>query len=498
MHYNLNEVDKKVLECDVCIVGSGPSGLSLVSKYLDKNKKIIILESGNLEIDGMHDELNNGKSIGPRELDIDSSRIRTFGGGGKLWAGVCRHFSHQDFTDNNWPINYKNFIKYYQDAYKLFGLDSNFNFEQKSVEKYYTYQYLKDIFNYDTNFKSKTYLQSSSENRDLTNIFGSKIINSTNIHLITNATAIDFDINSMSYAKTIIVSSLGLKKIKISSKIFVLCMGALESSRFIMNSKISRFINNEILGTGFMSHPGFSNVGKIYLQNKCIPNNNINKINHDLNYFTVELNNKIRRENNLLGHGFSFKPVNTKNKLLKKQYSKIFKNFNYLKIFDSLKCRIENSTQIPFEWNVNIGIEQEFSNKNFIKLSNKDLDIFDKPKLEIFWDNISQKEIETINFANKFLSRQIILSKLGIMELSDETSNGEIYFQQDSINHHIGMTKMSNNSSEGVVDKNLKIHGVENIYLSSSSVFPSSSSVNPTLTIAALSLRLADHLLEFI
>ena len=57
---------------------------------------------------------------------------------------------------------------------------------------------------------------------------------------------------------------------------------------------------------------------------------------------------------------------------------------------------------------------------------------------------------------------------------------------------------MSNNSSEGVVDKNLKIHGVKNIYLSSSSVFPSSSSVNPTLTIAALSLRLADHLLEFI
>ena len=89
------------------------------------------------------------------------------------------------------------------------------------------------------------------------------------------------------------------------------------------------------------------------------------------------MNDKIRRENNLLGHGFSFKPVNTKNKLLKKQYSEIFKNFDYLKIFDSLKCRIENSTQIPFEWNVNIGIEQEFSNKNFIKLSNNDLDIFD-------------------------------------------------------------------------------------------------------------------------
>lgn len=60
--------------------------------------------------------------------------------------------------------------------------------------------------------------------------------------------------------------------------------------------------------------------------------------------------------------------------------------------------------------------------------------------------------------------------------------------------HHMGTTRMSTRPDEGVVDADLRVHGVSNVFVAGSSVFPSSGSANPTLTIVALSMRLADRL----
>jgi choline dehydrogenase-like flavoprotein len=55
---------------------------------------------------------------------------------------------------------------------------------------------------------------------------------------------------------------------------------------------------------------------------------------------------------------------------------------------------------------------------------------------------------------------------------------------------------MSDDPKEGVVDSNLKVHGTENVYVCSNASFSSLGAVNPTLTLTALSLRLAKHLVE--
>ena len=60
--------------------------------------------------------------------------------------------------------------------------------------------------------------------------------------------------------------------------------------------------------------------------------------------------------------------------------------------------------------------------------------------------------------------------------------------------HHAGTTRMHADARWGVVDADLRIHGVANLFVAGSSVFPTAGYANPTLTIAALSLRLADHL----
>ena len=60
--------------------------------------------------------------------------------------------------------------------------------------------------------------------------------------------------------------------------------------------------------------------------------------------------------------------------------------------------------------------------------------------------------------------------------------------------HHIGTTRMAEDPTHGVVDRNCQVHGVDNLFIAGSSVFPTAGHANPTLTIVALALRLADHL----
>ena len=74
----------------------------------------------------------------------------------------------------------------------------------------------------------------------------------------------------------------------------------------------------------------------------------------------------------------------------------------------------------------------------------------------------------------------------------DATWPADMYGDQ----HHMGATRMHRDPSLGVVNENCRVHGVANLYVAGSSVFPTAGAANPTLTITALALRLADHLKE--
>jgi choline dehydrogenase-like flavoprotein len=58
----------------------------------------------------------------------------------------------------------------------------------------------------------------------------------------------------------------------------------------------------------------------------------------------------------------------------------------------------------------------------------------------------------------------------------------------------MGTTRMALDPRRGVVDQDCRVHGVENLYIAGSSVFPTCGFANPTLTIVELALRLVDHL----
>ena len=60
--------------------------------------------------------------------------------------------------------------------------------------------------------------------------------------------------------------------------------------------------------------------------------------------------------------------------------------------------------------------------------------------------------------------------------------------------HHMGTTRMATDPAQGVVDADCRVHGLTNLYIGGSSVFPTGGYVNPTYSIVQMALRLADHL----
>ena len=107
-------------------------------------------------------------------------------------------------------------------------------------------------------------------------------------------------------------------------------------------------------------------------------------------------------------------------------------------------------------------------------------------------------ELDSIRQFNEFAAMQFGLAGVGRMRVNQELRGGLNYmrriYERGGGGHQLGTTRMSDGPATGVVDRNARVHGIGNLYCAGSSVFTTAGWVNPTMTIVALSLRLADHL----
>jgi choline dehydrogenase-like flavoprotein len=134
--------------------------------------------------------------------------------------------------------------------------------------------------------------------------------------------------------------------------------------------------------------------------------------------------------------------------------------------------------------------EQEPNPASRITLGNTcDANGLRTPRLD--W-RLSDFDLRSIRRTQQLLDEELRLARLGRVEdlLGDEHPPALVL----GLHHHLGTTRMDPYTERGVVDANCKVHGLRNLFVAGSSVFPTSGWANPTLTIVALAIRLADHL----
>jgi choline dehydrogenase-like flavoprotein len=118
-------------------------------------------------------------------------------------------------------------------------------------------------------------------------------------------------------------------------------------------------------------------------------------------------------------------------------------------------------------------------------------DQFDMPLLQVDW-KVSDDDLDSIYRHQAILDRTFRRSKVGVIGswLAHERPTPTMIGNA----HHLGTTRMHRNERMGVVNEDSRVHGVGNLYIAGSSVFPTGGYANPTLTIIALAIRLADHI----
>ena len=110
--------------------------------------------------------------------------------------------------------------------------------------------------------------------------------------------------------------------------------------------------------------------------------------------------------------------------------------------------------------------------------------------------NLSQEDKRSSWKALDVLAREVGKLSIGRLRVLKERESRVWTSQLGFGHHHIGTTRMANSPRQGVVNANLKVFGSNNLYLGGSSVFPTGGHVPPTLTLVALSIRLANHIAD--
>ena len=129
-------------------------------------------------------------------------------------------------------------------------------------------------------------------------------------------------------------------------------------------------------------------------------------------------------------------------------------------------------------------VEQLPREDSYVGLDPDETDDRGNPVPDVHW-NVGDRALRTIERANEI--QRSILDELGadLTWTVGPENTGPAY-------HHMGTTRMGTDPADSVVDPGCRTHDLDNCWIASSSVFPTGGAVNPTLTIAALALRVAD------
>jgi choline dehydrogenase-like flavoprotein len=119
-------------------------------------------------------------------------------------------------------------------------------------------------------------------------------------------------------------------------------------------------------------------------------------------------------------------------------------------------------------------------------------DAFGVPLASLHWQ-LTELDRHTIKVALGAIAQEFGASNLARIQIPHDFTVEPWPSYMVGSWHHCGTTRMHRDPKQGVVDADCKVHGMDNLYVAGSSVFPTGGNGNPTLTIIALALRLAEH-----
>lgn len=528
---------------DVCVVGTGPVGIALALACEERGLSVLALESGGLNEDGFAASLATGHIADEARHATPSLTMRRgYGGTSRWWGGRCVPLDAIDFGSGNnvfcaeWPIQYDDVARWHSAAATFFGIaPAVFDHADEPWTR------LRDI-NY-------TRLERWTPNVDIGKLYHDRLAKSKRVKVVLGATVSKLHFDEAGHRVTGLTVANRNHATEIQPARIVLACGGLETTRQLLVAQSARpelFGGAQsVLGQYYMGHLS-GKIADIVLSDQGLAKDfdyYIHKGAYTRRRFT--LGSEIQSSEGLGNIALwadnpPFHQPDHRNGVLSAAWLALaikpigrllVSEGNRLKFVGPRPYRwadhLRNVLSSPFKtaeemsrilynmyvsrprkpsfllrsdggrYSLHYHAEQSPNRRSTIKLSNR-IDALGTPYLDIDLQ-FQEFDAELVVRAHQILDKSLRDSGLGRLEYhcSDETVRHSVVLNQaDDGFHQLGTTRMGNNKADSVVDTNSRIHDVENLYVASSSVFPTSGQANPTFPTVALAIRLAAHLAD--
>jgi choline dehydrogenase-like flavoprotein len=538
----------EMIEAEICVVGGGPAGITLAREFMGQDVRVCMIESGDLEFDEQTQTLCEGATDGEPYHSLREVRRRQLGGSANLWDTRLTDnqlgfrsapldnidFEQKDWLPySGWPFGKSHLDPFYRRAQVTGGFGP--------------YVYDSDAWEDEKaprlpprDSLISTAVWQFAPQCTFTQGYREELRQSPNVNVFLNANVVEIETNETASQVTHVrVASLDGNHFRVSARLFILAAGGIENARLLLLSnrvQTSGLGNrHDLVGRFFMEHP-FVNCGSFIPASREVFNSaalyDVRRVKDATVMGMLKLRDEVMRRERLLNFSLLLLPqhgryqpeaINSLKALISSAWrgqvpkgahlSNVFRNVDYVLV---ATCRKITGRQTLFPNVVDgpglcsgggwssldhksrrysvfkafLTTEQAPDPDNRVTLGDeRDPLGCRKGRLTWRWGDIN---IESIRNAQRILGEEVARTGLGKLRIA--LDDGKPPMVSPGLHHHMGTTRMHDDPVQGVVDANCQVHGVSNLFISGSSVFPTGGYINPTLTIMALALRLADHL----
>ncbi len=525
---------------DLCIVGTGPVGMALALEFERLGDEVLVLESGGREVDPAAAEASRAQIVDSnRHAAMEIAVCRALGGTSWTWSGRCVAYDdidcmERDFVaDARWPIGHNEIRPWYARAseYLLCGNDPFFVPYKRKLSGGLTLDSVERWAR-----ESKVIL----EHRD--HLLGSERIK---LSLKSTVTGLNLSANEEFVESLDVSTPEGARKVR--ARRIVLAMGGVETTRLLLRTQ-QRWPGHfggvdGPLGRYYMGHIA-GKIANIMLNDP----DSINELDFRLDKNGAYLRRRLmltadaQLQHKVLNTAFwpdnpsfydpshgsgvlssvflvlAFRP--TGRRLLPEAIRlahtgpRPYRLAAHLRnailgvpsdtkcIYRILRDRFIKKPEKPGflvpnrggKYALSYQAEQVPNRDSRIRLGSE-TDSFGVPRAVIDL-RYTDQDVQSVIDSHELLDKALQANGIGRLQFQygPEQLRERVYSHASDGYHQAGTTRMGVDAAQSVVDPNLKVHGVENLFVASSSVFPTSGQANSTLVAVALAVRLANHL----
>jgi choline dehydrogenase-like flavoprotein len=517
----------ELLESDICVVGGGAAGVALARDLCQRGHNVCLLEAGGMDFEQATQDLCSGGNLGMEYYELEHSRLRFFGGTTNIWGGRSIPLDRIDFEKRDWvphsgwPITLDDLQPYYNIAHDSLEL-GEYDYSARMWEK------LKlTPLKFDPEEITHLFWRFDCKKERFNNQQVDDLLAASNVQIVLHANVVRVQAaESAREVQHLVARTLEGHEVKIKARHFVLACGAIENARLMLLSDDTEpnGIGNSTdqVGRYFMEHP-HGRTAHIKTQDPA--------------WFWAHYRKRyprsappvapalvtpepLQRDKAILNGAATFKIQRDPGlglSLGKQVYMNLKHDLNatkgnrqawhvYRSVMDWLQKHVSVSLARAtararrMDLYLMTRAEQAPNPNSRVRLSSE-RDELGCRKGDLDWQLTSLDKRSVLEFA-RAIGREFERLGIGKLTTMPWLVDGTTQWPVDPTvgnhpiggYHHMGTTRMSDTPATGVVDKNCTVHGYANLHIAGSSVFTTGGWANPTLTILALSHRLADHI----